>query len=461
MAWKMDSLRKLFAPESVAVIGASDKPNKLGALTLRALRSFEGDVHPVNPRLSQLDDMKCYSSVINIESNVDLAVIAVGAPTVPTALAECAEAGVGSAIIFSAGFKELGTLGEQLQKHIKKIADSAQIAVIGPNCLGAGNLNVKLNATFFPHDFIPLRGGKVSFVSQSGGVAGLMIYAASDSDLGVAKFASIGNRVNVDFHDMLKFLSQDSDTEVICLFVEGTEHGRMMYEEMSKVATKKPVIVYKVGKTPVSRSAALSHTGSLAGQPELYTAAVKQAGGVEVKNITEMIDTAKVISLYGSRPKGNRVAIVTHTLGPALIATQVLEEQGIQLPPPSEDTIKTVQELLAMPIEIPVSNPVDLLAQGWSQPQIFGKAFRQVMNEEQYDAAMIVFSPNYLDDIGGGMPIDIIIETKKQTQKPVIAILNTPECKPPPGKELLENAGIPVFSGPERAAQALANALLR
>jgi acetyltransferase len=288
-----------------------------------------------------------------------------------------------------------------------------------------------------------------------------MIYAASDSDLGVAKFASIGNRVNVDFHDMLKFLNQDSDTEVICLFVEGTEHGRMMYNEMSKTATKKPIIVYKVGKTPISRSAALSHTGSLAGQPELYSAAVKQAGGIEVKNVTEMIDTAKVISLHGSRPKGNRVAIVTHTLGPALIATQVLEEQGIQLLPPSENTIKTVQELLAMPIEIPVSNPVDLLAQGWSQPQIFGEAFRLVMNEEQYDAAMIVFSPNYLDDIGGGMPIDIIVETKKQTQKPVVAILNAPECKSPPGKELLENAGISVFSVPERAAQALANALSR
>jgi acetyltransferase len=157
----MDSLQRLFSPKSVAVIGASDKPNKLGALTLRALRSFEGDLYPVNPRLSQLDDLKCYSSVMNIESNVDLAIIAVGAPTVPTALTECAEAGVGSAIIFSAGFKELGTLGEQLQTHIKEIADSAQIAVIGPNCLGAGNLNVKLNATFFPQDSAPRRKGLI------------------------------------------------------------------------------------------------------------------------------------------------------------------------------------------------------------------------------------------------------------------------------------------------------------
>jgi acetyltransferase len=263
--------------------------------------------------------------------------------------------------------------------------------------------------------------------------------------------------VNVDFPDIIRFLASDSNTQVICLFVEGTEHARSMYKEMCNISMNKPIIVYKVGKTPVARSAALSHTGSLAGQPKLYSTAIKQAGGIEVDSIIEMIDTAKILATCRWKPHGNKVAIVTHTLGPSLIAAQILEERGVQLPPPSASTTKAVQDILNMPVEISVSNPVDLLAQGWAQPEIFASAFRHVMEEGQYDAVMTVFSPNYQEDIGGGMPVEDVINVTDQMKKPVIAILNSPECKPPPGRDILENNGIPVFASPERAAKALAN----
>ncbi|MHA2602293.1 MAG: acetate--CoA ligase family protein [Candidatus Thorarchaeota archaeon SMTZ1-83] len=458
MDWKIESLDRLFAPESIAIVGASEKSDKLGSLTLLALRDYQCKKYPVNPRHTEIGGMECFPSVVDIGEEIDLAVIALGPRQVLSALSNCAKAGVRAAIIFSAGFRELGPLGEEHQEAVKSVADEAHIAVIGPNCLGAGNVGRGLNATFFPHP-VPLGGGSVSFVSQSGGVTGLMIYAASDADLGVAKYASVGNRVNIDFPDMLRYLQQDKETKVICLFVEGTERAREMYEEMGKTTQTKPVIVYKVGTTPVAQQAAMSHTGSLAGRHELYSAAVRQAGAIEVDTVSEMIDTAKILGFSKKRPTNRRVAIVTHTLGPALIAAQILETRGAQLPPPADETSAAVQDMLGMPVEINITNPIDLLAQGWARPDIFAGAYELIIKEPQYDSVIIMFSPNYQEEIGGGMPVEAIVQATSKSDKTVVAVLNAPECRPPFGRGILEEGGIPVFSSPERAACALANTL--
>ncbi|MGD9396609.1 MAG: CoA-binding protein [Candidatus Thorarchaeota archaeon] len=458
MKWKNDSLEKLFNPESIAVVGASDKPDKLGALTLLALKTYNGDVYPVNPRVKNIGNEKCFASLEDIGNQIDLAMIALGPQHILPTLTECANAGVKGAIIFSAGFKELGGIGEVHQQKVKEVADAGHIAVIGPNCLGAGNPNINLNATFFPHP-TPMEGGSVAMVSQSGGVTGLMIYRAADSDLGISKFASVGNRVNIDFHDMLRYLREDTETETICLFIEGTEYAREMTEELNKTTPTKPVIVFKVGKTPASREAALSHTGSLAGNADLYSAAIRQSGAIEVSGVGEMIDTAKMLTICRHSPSGRRVAIVTHTLGIALVAAQTLELNGIELPLPNEKTALKIQSMLNMPIEIPIKNPVDLLAQGWANPTIFANAFKRILQEDQFDAVMIVFSPNYQEGIGGGVPIDEIIEVSRNVAKPVVSVLASPDSRKPPGYCVLEAAGIPFFSSPQRAAQALANLL--
>jgi acyl-CoA synthetase (NDP forming) len=458
MNWKNDSLDKLFNPNSIAVVGASDKPDKLGALTLMALQSYKGDVYPINPRIKKIGESKCYPSLANIEEQVDLVMIALGPQYILPTLIECSEVGVKGAIIFSAGFKELGGIGIEHQQRVREVADAGHIAVIGPNCLGAGNCKIGLNATFFPHP-TPMKGGSVAMVSQSGGVTGLMIYRAADTELGISKFASVGNRVNIDFHDMLRYLREDSDTEVICLFIEGTEYAREMTEEIRKTTPEKPVIAFKVGKTPASRDAALSHTGSLAGNAELYSAAIKQSGAIEVSGVGELIDTARVVTICKHRPKGRNVAIVTHTLGVALIAAQTLEQNGVRLPLPSDEVAKTIQSKLNMPVEIPIKNPVDLLAQGWADPRIFAESFELILNERQFDAVMIVFSPNYQEGIGGGVPIKEIVEATRKVSKPVVSILASPDTRKPPGHEILEAAGIPFFSSPQRAAQALANML--
>jgi acyl-CoA synthetase (NDP forming) len=458
MSWKNDSLDRLFNPHSIAVVGASDRPDKLGALSLLALRTFEGNVVPVNPRLKSIHGLKCFPTVASIEAPIDLAILAVGPEHVLSALQDCARTKVGGAIIFSAGFKELGGIGTEHQYRVRELVEEAHIAVIGPNCLGAGNPGINLNATFFPHPTV-LKTGSVAMVSQSGGVTGLMLYRASDNGLGVSKFASVGNRVNIDFHDMLRYLRQDPLTETICLFIEGTEHGREMTNEIAKTTPKKPVIVYKVGKTPASRDAALSHTGSLAGNANLYTAAVKQSGGIEVTGVEDMIDLGYLLSTCRHRPRGRSVAILTHTLGIALIVAQTLEENGVQLPTPSEATVKQIQESLNMPIEFPIKNPIDLLATGWANPSIFANAFRLISSEDRYDAIVIVFSPNYQDNIGGGMPVQEIVEISQKCEKTVVSVLTSPNSRKPPGYEILEGGGIPFFASPQRAARALANAI--
>ena len=447
MKWKSESLDRLFNPRSIAVVGASDKPDKLGALSLLALQDYKGNLYPVNPRLKAIRGARCYPTVGDIGDHVDLAMIALGPQHILPTLTECVDAGVKGAIIFSAGFKELGGIGEEHQRKVKEVADAGHIAVIGPNCLGAGNCNINLNATFFPHP-TPMKGGSVAMVSQSGGVTGLMVYRAADMDLGISKFAS-----------MLRYLRGDSETEAICLFVEGTEYGREMTEEMKKTTPEKPVIVFKVGKTPASRDAALSHTGSLAGNADLYSAAIKQAGAIEVPGVSEMIDTAQILTICKHRPAGRRVAILTHTLGIALVAAQTLELNGITLPLPSADVAEKIQSMLNMPVEVPIKNPIDLLAQGWADPRIFAEAFKFILKEEQFDAVMIVFSPNYQEGIGGGVPIDEIITAASEVSKPVVSVLTSPDSRKPPGHEILEASGIPFFSSPQRGAQALANLL--
>ncbi len=458
MKWKNDALECLFNPQSIAVIGASNRPERLGALALVALQSYTGKVFAVNPRLEKIGNIPCFPSASSIPDSVDLALICLRGQLVPQAIEDIAAAGVRAAIIFAAGFKELGPYGDVEQERIKKLVNESKIAVIGPNCLGAGNIKLNLNATFFPHP-VEMRKGGVSIVSQSGGVCGVMLYQAADSNVGVSKFASVGNRVNIDFHDLLRYLREDSETDVICLFIEGTELAREMYEEMKCTTPIKPVLVFKVGKTPVSRQAALSHTGSLAGQHELYSAAVKQAGGIELNSIMDMMDTAKILSLSLKRPKGRNVAIVTHTLGIALIAAQTLEQNHVHLPPPPIDIQKKIEALLEMPMSIPISNPIDLLAKAWAEPDVFAKAFKYIIEDDTYDSVVTVFAPNFQEGIGGGMPINEIIEANDSSDKLVISILSSPVTKQPPGKIELENAGIPVFVSPQRAGRALANVL--
>ena len=450
---KIGNLEKVFNPKSIAIIGVSSNPRKLGYQCLKALLTdgYQGTIYPVHPQLKELMGIKVYNSLDEIRGSVDLAIIAVSAPKVPDALRECAKKNIKAVIIISSGFKEIGEYGEILEKQIKEIADMHGICIIGPNCLGAANLRANLNATFFP-SFVKVKPGNISLISQSGGITGTLLYHAVDLDAGVAKFVSIGNRCNMDFADYIEYFYRDPETKVIGIFLEGTEDARRMYEVAKKVTKVKPILVYKAGKTETGIKGVKSHTGSLAGKAELYSAAFKQAGIIEVQSIRELIEAAKALSVAKYTPKGNRVAIITHTAGPSIVATDILETYGCKLAKLSKETIEGIRSLLPFPI--PITNPVDLLGFGYAIPELYGEVAKRVLTDDNVDLLLTIYSPSFQHEIR--VPVKEMIEAFEECRKPIVAVLNAPVFKKPKEAENLEKAGIPVFFDPESGAKASA-----
>ncbi|MHA1595550.1 MAG: acetate--CoA ligase family protein [Candidatus Baldrarchaeia archaeon] len=447
----LNCLDKLFNPKSVAVIGVSEEPRKLGYQCLKALLmdGYEGRIYPVHPRLKQLMGLRVYNSLDEIEDEIDLAVIAVSAPNVPDALMSCARKKIKCAIVISSGFKEIGGMGEDLERKIKEIAEKHKICIVGPNCFGAANLKAKLNATFGP-GVLKLKPGNISIISQSGGMTGAILYHALDLDAGIAKFVSVGNRCNLDFADYIEYFYHDPDTKVIAIFLEGTEDARRFIEVAKRVTKSKPILVYKAGKTKTGTVGVKSHTGSLAGKPELYSAAFKQAGIIEVQSIRELIEGAKVLSIMKHPPRGNRVAVVTHTAGPSIVVSDILESRGCTIANLSDKTIEEIRKLLPFPI--PISNPVDLLGFGYALPELYGETVKRVLADENVDLLITIYTPSFQPEIR--VPAKEMVEAVREYQKPLIAVLIAPLSMKPEEVEYLENAGIPVFFDPESGARA-------
>jgi len=450
---KIVNLEKVFNPRSVAIIGVSSNPRKLGYQCLKALLTdgYQGKIYPIHPQLKELMGIKVYNSLDEIRDSVDLAIIAVSAPKVPAVLKECIKKNIKAVIIISSGFKEIGEYGEELEKQLREIADKHDICIVGPNCLGAANLKANLNATFFP-SFVKVKSGDISLISQSGGITGTLLYHAADLGVGIAKFISIGNRCNMDFADYIQYFYKDHETKVIGMFLEGTEDARRMYEVAKKVTKVKPILVYKAGKTETGIKGVKSHTGSLAGKTELYSAAFKQAGIIEVKSIRELIEAAKALSIVKYPPKNNRVAIITHTAGPSIVATDILEKEGIKLAKLSEETIRKIQSI--MPFPIPITNPVDTLGFGYALPELYGKIAEQILADNSVDLLLAIYSPSFQDEIR--TPAKELIEATKRREKQIIVSFNSPLIRKPKDVEALERNGIPVFFDPESAARATA-----
>jgi len=450
---KIRNLDKIFNPKSVAIIGVSNDPRKLGYQCLKALLmdGYQGKIYPVHPQLKELMGIKVYNSLDEIDDQIDLAIIAISAPNVPDVLKECAKKNIKGVIVISSGFKELGKQGEILEEQLKKIAEEHSICIVGPNCLGATNTKINLNATFFPSS-VKVKSGSVSLISQSGGITGNLLYHAVDIGTGIAKFVSVGNRCNLDFADYIEYFYRDPETKVIGIFLEGTEDARRMYEIAKQVTKTKPILVYKAGKTKTGIKSVKSHTGSLAGRSELYSAVFRQAGIIEVQSIKELVEAAKALSVVKYPPKGNRVAIITHTAGPSIVATDILEARGCKLAELSKETIKNIQSLL--PFSIPITNPVDMLGFGYAIPELYGEAVKRVLADNNVDFLLAIYSPSFQSEIR--VPAKEMIEALEEYRKPIVAVLNAPISKKPKEAESLEKAGIPVFFDPESGAKASA-----
>lgn len=442
-----------FNPRSIAVVGASDNPGKLGAHVMRSLTEgrYPGKVFPVNPGKVEILGIKTYPSLLLIPDSVDLSIIVLPAEQVPKTIKECGEKGIPGIILITAGFKEIeDRRGEALQQEIAEVAGQFGIQIIGPNTFGLVNLHLPLNASFTP-EFSRVEKGGVSLISQSGGMSHLMAFLAMRHQVGMSKIIGLGNRCNVDFADMVEYLAQDLQTKVIAIYLEGIDQPRRLIEAAERVKGSKPIIAYKVGRSVTSDKASQFHTGSLAGKHPVYQGAFRQAGILSVESAEELLDTAKALAL-SPVPEGSRVAVLSGQAGPGMAACDVCENEGLSLPPFSSDTQKRIEALLP-PLAIR-TNPVDM-GPAWYDSAAIKGIVQAVLEDENIDAIIlcIMFASANRGAVEGLS--DLLL--RKGRKKPVIGCISSPVGIWEEEIKRLEGSGIPNYPTPERAAKTLVN----
>jgi len=453
MGTRSRALDSIFRPESVAVVGASDNPGKLGFHVMKSLAQggFPGKIFPVNPGKKEIMGMKTFPSLSHIHEEVDLSIIVLPAEQVSQTLQECGEKGVRGVVLITAGFREIeDKRGAVLQKGVGELADRFGIRIIGPNTFGIVNLHLPLNASFTP-EFSHVEKGGISFVSQSGGISHLIAFLAMKQQVGLSKIIGLGNRCNVDFAEIVEYLSEDPETRVIALYLEGIDEPRRLMEAAEKVAAKKPVVAYKVGRSHISDKASQSHTGSLAGRHEVYVAAFKQAGVLTVQSSEELLDAAKALAACPA-PGGNRVAVLSGQAGPGMAACDVCETGGLVLPPFSAQTQERIEALLP-PLAIR-TNPVDM-GPAWYDAEATKGIVRAVLEEDNIDAVLLFIMFASANRASVGSFGEWLLSQEKK--KPLACCISSPEGIWDDEIRRLERSGIPNYPTPERAAAALSN----
>lgn len=445
-------LDKFFNPRSVVIIGATPKEGKVGRVILENfVKRFKGEIYPVNPNYDEILGLKTYRRVADIPSTPDLAVIAIPAPQVPEVMKELGEKGVKAAIIISGGFSETGTEeGRRLESKVKKIAETYGIRVIGPNCIGVFDNYSGVDTFFLPEEKMkrPPK-GHVAFISQSGAFASALMDWMSYNGIGVSRAISYGNKLDVDDIDLLEYLAEDENTKIILIYLEGLKpgKGKRFIEVAKRVSKRKPVVIYKAGKTPRGSVAAASHTAALAGDYSVYKSAFKQAGLIEVESFDEMMDVVRIL-LDQPLMNGKRVYVVTDAGGVGVMLTDALTSAGFELPRTPDDLRLKLKSML--PPHCIVENPVDLT--GDTDDQRYIKVIETLLPREDVDAIVVVALPQ-VPGIKGTFA-DYVIEAKSRLNKPIIAVaIGGEEAHKISDK--LRRGGVTVFESPERAARAL------
>jgi len=455
MERKPVGIEAIFNPRSVAVVGASDNPRKLGSHVMKSLTQggYPGKIFPINPGKDEILGIKTYPSLLHVPEEVDLSIIVLPAEQVPQTIKECKEKGIYGIILITAGFKEIeDKRGEALQREIKDLSDQFGIKIIGPNTFGVVNLRLPLNASFTP-EFSWVEKGGISFISQSGGMSHLMAFLSMKSQVGFSKIIGLGNRCNVDFADMVEYLNEDPETEVIAMYLEGIDHPRRLMEVAERAKGEKPIIAYKVGQSLTSDMASQFHTGSLAGKHKIYEGAFKKAGVLTVESSEELLDAAKALAIC-PLPEGNNVAVLSGQAGPGMAACDVCETEGLSLSPFSPEVQKRIEELLP-PLAIR-TNPVDM-GPAWYDSGAIKGIVRAVLEDRNIDAIILCIMFASANRAAVGTLSDLLLQGGKD--KPVICCLSSPAGIWDEEIKRLERSGIPNYPTPERAAKTLANLL--
>jgi acetyl-CoA synthetase (ADP-forming) len=450
---KDENLHPLFDPRSVAVVGASKNPAKLGYHVMKSLTEggFGGGLFPVNPKESELFGLQAYPSLLEIPQEVDLAVVVLPARAVAAIVEQCAAKGVRGIVLISAGFKEIeDEQGTELQAEIARLANEAGIPIIGPNTFGMVNLHADLNASFTP-EFSRVQKGGVSLISQSGGMSHMLAFLAMEQNVGMSKVIGVGNRCNVSFADLLEYLVEDETTRVIAMYMEGVEDPHRLMDVARSIRGKKPVVVYKVGRSQVSDKASKFHTGSLAGQYEVYQGAFKQTGLLAVHSLQELLDAAKALDSC-PLPQGNGTAVLSGQAGPAMAACDVFEEKGLVLATFSPETQGRINA--ALPPLALRSNPVDM-GPAWYSPEAIAEVADAALGDDSVDGVVLCIA--YASANIGAVESLAPVLQRWAGKKPIVSCLSAPGEIWRDGIRSLEEAGVPNYATPERAAAALGN----
>jgi len=438
-------LSTLFSPNSVAVIGASERPDSVGAIVFKNMleSGFKGTLYPINPTHKKIQGKRAYATIEDIGKPVELAVICTKAETVPDIIEACGRHGVRSAVVLSAGFSEVGAHGAAIERAMLANAKTYGVRIIGPNCLGIMRTGIGLNATFFKGN---IKSGNLALVSQSGALCTAILDWAPANDIGFSSVVSMGTSADVDFGEILDYLASDPKTESILIYIEGIHKSRSFMSALRAAARSKPVFVVKVGRHAAGSKAVMSHTGALVGSDDVFDAAVRRAGVVRVMSIGELFSAAKALSSR-HRSSGNRLAIITNGGGPGVMAIDHAVDLGVNVASLSEQTIEQLNKVL--PATWSHNNPVDII--GDATPERYRDAVTICMEDPGVDGALVILTPQAMT-----RPLEVaqsLIEIAGKFNKPLLTSWMG-DIQISEGRAAFAQARIPTFSTPESAVEA-------
>ena len=447
---KTQELARLFSPSSIAVIGASQDIDKGGGFVLHGLLQggFKGKLFAINPKQTEIMGLKTYPSVLDIPEEVDEAIIAVAARIVPQVMSECSQKGIKFAVVHSAGFSELGAEGRELENEMLRIARQGGNRIIGPNCMGLYNPRANLN-TILTEAHLTDNGGSIAFIGQSGNVSENFIWRGYEQGLRYSKVVSIGNQSDLTIEDLLEYFAADPETKIIGCYIEGIKRGREFLQLAKQISLKKPIIVWKGGKTEAGVRIATSHTASLSGNRAVFEAALRQSGVVSADNLEELIDLAMGFT-SPILPAGNRFGLIAEAGSGTVTGADIYEELGLAMPTLSAESQKELDgtlEGMTMP-SLTRQNPVDL---GWLtydiSPRLHLDSCRIVGKEVD---AMVALCYAHLDENF----TDQLASLRDEMKKPIILVAGLPVMEKE-GMRLLVRKGIPTYTILQRALKVL------
>jgi len=454
-------------PKSIAFFGASNNVTSMGTSLLGSVLDlgFEGEIYPIHPKETRVQNLKAYQNVLDLPKVPDLALIALPTRLVSETMDACGRKGIKHAIVISGGFKEIGGEGVNLEKELVSVAKKHGVRFLGPNCIGVANPRRKLNTTFLSFEGAP---GFIGMASQSGSFVTQMFSYLSDYALGFSTAFSVGNEANIDIVDCMEYLGACPDTRVIALYIEGIRRGRAFVEMARSIVPKKPIVAFYIGGSEAGSRAGLSHTGALAGPDRLYEGIFRQSGIIRARSVMEMFD---ICWMLGSVPgaKGRRVVIETHSGGPGAEAADACARAGLELPPLSPETIKRLRPFI--PRTGSISNPVDFTF-GKNIKDYFSEVPKALLDEKNADILLFYFfMPNRrLERMMRqlGTPLDQIKQQAARLadaySESIMRLFEnhgkrivgyTFQNPKEPLVRILIERGIPIFPGPQRAARAI------